>query len=56
MRPIRTTDECDHFDKLVAEETRHGRVMSQQMRGEEVTKLHPLGGVNRQPFICHKVL
>ena len=46
MRPIRSPDERDHFDKLVAKETREGGVVGEEVRGQELTKLHPLCGVN----------
>ena len=56
MWPIRSSDEGDDLDTLVGDEPRQGGVVSQEVRGQELTKLHPLGGVNRQPFVCHQVL
>ena len=47
MRPIRSCDERNDFDKLVAKETGHGGLVSEEVGREELSKLHPLGGVNR---------
>lgn len=56
VRPIRTSDERNDLHKLVGKETRQSGVVGEKMSGEKSTKLHPLGGVNRQPFISHQIL
>ena len=54
--PIRSPDECDHLDDLVDEEARQCGVVSEEVLGEEVAHLGPLGRVDRQPLVSHQVL
>ena len=44
--PIGSSNERNDLHNLVANERWHGGVMTKQVRGQKVTKLHPLGGVN----------
>ena len=51
--PVRASDGSDDLHQLVADKPWHGAVLDQEVRGQELPKLHPLGGVNRQPLVRH---
>ena len=54
--PVRATNERDDLHELVTDESWHRAMVGEQVRAEELTELHPLGGVNRRPLVRHQIL